>query len=186
MKHLGTKRLETERLILRPFRSEDAQPMFRNWASDPGVTKYLTWPAHSDVGVSQWVINDWISHYGEETYYQWAIVPKNLKEPIGSIAVVSRNDQAQWVEIGYCIGRNWWRNGYMTEALETVIRFFFEEVEVYRIQAAHDVCNPNSGAVMVKCGMTREGILRRGAWNNQGICDIAMYSILREEFHADE
>ena len=45
MEHIGTKRLETERLILRPFVTEDAAPMFRNWASDPKVTRYLTWSA---------------------------------------------------------------------------------------------------------------------------------------------
>ena len=43
MKHIGTKVIETRRLILRPFTMEDAQPMFDNWASDPEVTKYLTW-----------------------------------------------------------------------------------------------------------------------------------------------
>lgn len=186
MKHLGTKRIETERLILRPFTSEDAEPMFCNWASDPEVTQYLTWPAHSDVAVSRWVVNDWVSHYGEEYFYQWAIVPRDLGEPIGTISVVAGNDQAGWVEIGYCIGKRWWRQGYMTEALARVIRFFFEDVGISRIQAKHDVRNPNSGAVMAKCGMTREGILRRYDRNNRGICDCAIYSILREEFHADK
>ena len=52
MKHKGTVRLETERLILRPFTPEDALPMFRNWASDEEVTRFLTWPAHKDVEVT--------------------------------------------------------------------------------------------------------------------------------------
>lgn len=42
MKHIGTKIIETKRLILRPFKKEDAEPMFYNWASDPEVTKFLT------------------------------------------------------------------------------------------------------------------------------------------------
>lgn len=46
MEHKGTKIIETERLILRPFRAEDAEPMFRNWTSEPEVTKFLTWPTH--------------------------------------------------------------------------------------------------------------------------------------------
>lgn len=45
MKHAGTKTIETGRLVLRPFRIEDAQPMYENWASDPEVTKFLMWPA---------------------------------------------------------------------------------------------------------------------------------------------
>lgn len=182
MKHLGTKIIETERLILRPFTREDAPAMFRNWASDPEVTKYLTWPTHDSVEISRMVLDDWCSHYSEPDFYQWAIVPKKLGEPIGSIAAVRVEESARWVEIGYCIGKNQWRKGIVSEALNTLIRFFFEEVGVGRIQAEHDPRNPNSGAVMRKCGMVCEGTLRRAAVNNQGICDIVVYSILREEY----
>ena len=186
MKHLGTIEIETDRLLLRPFTLEDAEAMYRNWASDPEVTKYLTWPTHSHVGVSEMVLTDWVSHYDEPNYYQWAIVLKDFGEPIGSISVVKVDDGARWVEIGYCIGKNWWRRGYVTEALKALIGFFFGEVGVGRIQARHDPRNANSGAVMVKCGMVREGTLRRADRNNQGICDTCVYSILREEYHADK
>ena len=74
----------------------------------------------------------------------------------------------------------------MTEALKAIIAFFFEEVNVGRIQARHDPRNANSGAVMSKSGMTYEGTLRRADRNNQGICDVAVYSILREEYDADK
>ena len=47
MKKIGTKRLETGRLILRRFTVLDAEDMYRNWASDPEVTRYLTWPCHA-------------------------------------------------------------------------------------------------------------------------------------------
>ena len=181
MRHLGTQRIETPRLILRRFSIEDAQPMFDNWASDPEVTKYLTWPAHGSVEVSKWVVNDWISHYEEDTFYQWAIVPKELDQPIGSISVVSRNDEAELVHIGYCIGKNWWHRGIMTETLQAVIDFFFDEVRVNRVETRHDPNNPNSGAVMRKCGMKYEGTLRQSDRNNQGICDAAWYGILRED-----
>lgn len=186
MKHLGTKKIETERLILRRFTVEDGEAMFRNWASDPEVTKYLTWPSHDSAEVSRWVLSDWCSHYEEPDFYQWAIVPQALGEPIGSIAVVRYSDEAQWVEIGYCTGKAWWRRGYVSEALKALLAFFFEEVGVGRIQAGHDVNNPNSGAVMAKCGMTCEGTFRRYGRNNQGICDMRIHSILREEYHADK
>lgn len=178
MKHLGTKRIMTQRLSLRRFVETDAEAMYRNWASDPEVTRFLTWPAHDSVDVSQWVVNDWISHYGEDSYYQWAIVPKALGEPIGSIAVVSANDRIGKVEIGYCIGKKWWHRGYMTEALGAVIRFFFEEVGTNRVESRHDPRNPHSGRVMGKCGMQYEGTMRQSDWNNQGICDASWYAIL--------
>lgn len=181
MKHLGTKPIETNRLILRPFVPEDAQAMYKNWASDPEVTKYLTWPTHDSLEVSQWVVNDWVSHYGEDDYYQWAIVPKDLGQPIGSIAVVSQNDRVRKAEIGYCIGKNWWHRGYMSEALSAVIAFLFDQVDMNRVEARHDPNNPHSGAVMRKCGMTFEGTYRQSDWNNQGICDTSVYAILKED-----
>ena len=52
MKHCGTQTLETERLILRRFTVRDADAMYTNWAADPEVTRYLTWPAHAGVETS--------------------------------------------------------------------------------------------------------------------------------------
>ena len=103
MTHLGTQELETARLLLRRFALDDAQAMYENWASDPEVTQFLTWPAHSSVDVSRDVLAEWISNYNRADYYQWAIIPKDLNQPIGSIAVVSQDDRVCKAHIGYCI-----------------------------------------------------------------------------------
>ncbi len=58
MKHCGTQKLETDRLILRKYIAEDAIAMYKNWASDKEVTKFLTWPAHSNPEISQSIINN--------------------------------------------------------------------------------------------------------------------------------
>ena len=83
--HKGTQTIETSRLILRRAIREDAEPMFRNWASDPEVTKFLTWPPHSNIVVSEMVIGNWLQEYGKESYYQWMIELKEIGQPIGSI-----------------------------------------------------------------------------------------------------
>ena len=181
MKHCGTQRIETVRLILRRFEEEDAQAMFSNWASDPEVTKFLMWPPHSDVYVSRSVLHDWIQKYGDDGYYQWAIVLKETQEPIGSIGVVDKNDSIPMAHIGYCIGRAHWRKGITAEALAAVMDFLFDEVGYDRIESRHDPRNPNSGKVMLKCGMKYEGTLRMADRNNQGICDAAYYALLRSE-----
>ncbi len=182
LKHCGTVRLETDRLILRQFTILDAEPMFNNWASDPEVTKYLTWLPHADVDVSRTVLEDWIKSYDRKNYYQWAIVPKdNDGEPIGSISAVRMNDDVEKIHIGYCIGRKWWHQGIMSEALKAVMDFFFDKVEANRIESRHDPNNPHSGMVMKKCGMKYEGRLRSSDRNNQGICDADWYALLRDE-----
>ena len=181
MNHFGTKILETTRLTLRPFVMEDAEAMYHNWASDPEVTKYLTWPTHASVEISCMVLSDWVSHYSEGNYYQWAIVPRELGQPIGSIAAVHMNDRVGKVEIGYCIGRPWWHCGVMTEALGAVVNFFLNEVGANRVEACHDPNNPHSGAVMNKCGMTYEGTQRQAGINNQGLCDLSWYVVLASD-----
>ena len=178
--HKGTKELTTERLILRKFIPGDESAMYRNWASDSEVTRFLTWPTHTSEDVSRTILENWLKEYDRDDYYQWAIVYEG--EPIGSISVVSHNDRVEKAEIGYCMGKNWWHRGIMSEALAAVIAFLFDEVGYQRIESRHDPRNPHSGGVMRKCGMTFEGTHRRADRNNQGICDASHYAILKEEY----
>ena len=182
MKHCGTQRLETERLILRRFVIEDSAAMYNNWASDEEVAKYLTWPAHKSQEVSEYVLKEWVQSYSDESCYNWAIVPKDKGEPIGSISVVHMNEDVSMVHIGYCIGKEWWHRGITSEALKAVMDFFFDKVDVNRIESRHDPRNPNSGKVMEKCGMKYEGTLRSSDRNNQGgICDACYYAMLKSD-----
>ena len=181
--HKGTQRIETERLILRRFRVEDAQAMYDRWASDPQVTHFLTWPPHESVDSTRQLLALWEQDYEKPEHYQWAITLKEQDDlPVGSIAVVFRDDLAEKAEVGYCIGRVWWRQGITSEALAGVIGFLFEEVGMGRVEARHDVNNPNSGAVMEKCSMRKEGVMRRADHNNQGIVDVCMHAILKDEW----
>ena len=179
MNHIGTHRIDTPRLILRKAILTDAEPMYNNWANDPNVTRYLTWPPHSNSDVSRMVISDWIAKYERQDFYQWMITLKEDEtNPIGSISVVSIDPAANSVELGYCIGKTWWRKGIMTEALNGAMEFLFDKVKVNRIEARHDINNPNSGGVMKKCGMEYEATLRKAGWNNQGVCDLCIYAKL--------
>lgn len=177
--HKGTATLETPRLILRRASVSDADVMFRNWASDPDVTKFLTWPTYQNVEAAYPILDLWSKSYENPDFYQWMIVLKELGEPIGSISVVHHRDDIAEAEIGYCIGKNWWHKGITSEALSAVMDYLFDQVGMNRIEAKHDVNNPHSGNVMKKCGMVFEGISRSSDRNNQGICDIATYGILR-------
>lgn len=184
MEHKGTVRLETERLILRPFNIEDIEMAFRNWTSDERVTKYLRWPTHKDISTTERVLKSWLECYRDLSFYQWAIEVKELGEPIGTISVVDMDERTAKIHIGYCIGSKWWHQGYTSEALAGIIPFFFEEVKAGRIESQHDPNNPNSGNVMKNCGLKYEGVLRKADWSNQGIVDACMYGLLAEEYFA--
>ena len=182
MEHKGTQCLETQRLILRPFKAEDGHAMFRNWCSDPEVSKYLSWAVHETEDVSLRLAAHWEEESKKLNCYQWCIVPKALGEPAGSIAVVAQEEDIAMAEIGYCLGRKWWGNGWTTEAAREVIAYLIRDVGFNRVQACHDPRNPGSGRVMIKAGMTFEGILRDAKKSNQGVHDAAMYSILAREW----
>ena len=182
LNHKGTNIIETERLILRPFRSEDAPVMFRNWAGDREVPKYLTWNVHRSVADTENVVNMWVAQYNDIKTYNWIIVLKELGEPIGSIGVCRIYDNIDGAEIGYCIGKPWWGKGIMTEAFSAIIPYLFE-VGFNRIEAAHAVKNPASGRVMQKCGLKYEGTFRQFFRSTAGeLLDISFYSILRDEY----
>ncbi len=179
--HKGTRTIETERLILRKAVLSDAEPMFRNWANDPEVTKFLTWPPHESVEATRDLLTRWLKEYEKVDYYQWMIVLKEIGQPIGSL-MASTVGRAQSAHIGYCIGKAWWHQGIMSEALQAVMAYLFDEVGYHRIEAMHDPNNPRSGWVMRKCGMKYEGTTRASDRNNQGICDADHYAILRSDW----
>lgn len=183
MIHLGTQMIETNRLKLRRFELSDAAAMFKNWAGDPEVTKYLMWPAHADVGVTRSILEEWTGKYEDDSFYLWAITLKSQgDEPIGSISVVSMDERLKMVHFGYCIGRKWWNQGITSEAFSTLIHFFFTEVKANRVESRHDPRNPSSGRVMEKCGLVYEGTVKEGDWNNQGLCDYAIYGLVAADY----
>ena len=181
MQKIGTKTIETERLILRRFRVEDAAEMYHNWASDPAVTKYLTWKVHANVEVTAALLSDWVQQYADGGYFNWAIELKETGRVIGNISVVRLNEAADAAEIGYCMTRALWGRGIMPEALRAVMVYLFDEAQMNRIMAAHDVNNPKSGRVMQKAGMQFEGVMRQAARNNCGLCDLAVYAALKSD-----
>lgn len=182
MNHCGTKTIETEHLILRAFQLDDAGDAYRNWTSDEKVTEFLTWPVHADISVTKQVIGEWVEQYKRSDFYQWAIVLKEINASVGSISAIIKNEKTSTVNIGYCIGSQWWHQGITSEAFRTVIDFLFREVDVNRIEAKHDPNNPYSGGVMKKCGLKHEGTLRQAGYNNQGITDECIYSLLKSEW----
>lgn len=174
MKHLGTEILATERLTLRRFTIDDAQSMYYNWSNDPEVTKFLTWGPQDSVESTAEYLAQWEKEYEQDNVYRWAIELNDIEQPIGAIEVLGTDEQTSSMEIYFRIGRDYWHQGYTTEALTEVLRFLMNDVGACRVWAKYDVQNTNAGKVMEKCGMLKEGILKRAGWNNTGIVDIGI------------
>ena len=125
--------------------------------------------------------------YEKPDFYQWAIIPKEIGEPIGTISVIELNEKTE--KVSYRILP--WQPLVALRILQAkpftaVIAFLFEEVKVNRIETWHDPQNPNSGKVMQKCGLIYEGTLRQADWNNKGIVDACVYGILASDYRANK
>lgn len=171
------RNLETDRLILRKLEVDDAPAVYRNYASNDNVTKYLTWPTHASVADSYSYTNSVVQSYKSGRHYEWAIVPRNFGEVIGAISIVRMREKEDDVEIGYCIGEAFWHQGITSEALTAIIQFVKDDMRPRRIFAGHDINNPHSGSVMKKCGMRFFKRMDDGH-NNQGTCSVDVYEII--------
>ena len=182
MEQTGTKTLETAHLILRRYRMEDYTAMYRNWASDPVVTRFLTWKPHSSEEVTREIVSGWVNRYEDPASYHWGITLKDSgsDEVIGDISVVHTDMRIPSAEIGYCLSRKLWGKGIMTEALEAVKLFLFDE-GFLRVCACHDVNNPASGRVMDKADLISEGVLRCADLNNTGVFDVRWHAAIRSD-----
>lgn len=107
------------------FSMTDAPAAYRNRASDETVTIFLRRPTHSNLSVTEMVLQSWVEESGKPDFYQWAIVLKEPGEPTGTISVADRNEKLNILHIGYCIGSKQWHQGITSEALAAVIPFLF-------------------------------------------------------------
>lgn len=186
MNNLGTITIETERLILRRFKEDDANDVFNNWANDSEVTKHLTWPTHKSIEDTKEYLRIVVNEYEDNRIYHWGIELKEINQVIGDIGGVKYNEDIELVHIGYCMGKKWWNKGIMSEAFSAIIKFLFEEVKVNRIESRYDPRNIYSGKVMERCGLKYEGTMKEADRNNQGVCDTAMYGLVREDYYNEK
>ena len=165
MRHAGTQIIETERLILRRLTPEDAEMMYQNWASDPEVTRWLRWEPHKSPAETHELLAAWALLYPNGDYYEWGIVEKTTGQVFGTIGIFTSSsaepERDPWPgfdhtngvwEVGYCIGRKWWNQGFTTEALKAVVEYWFENTDSNWLSCCHAKANPASGRVMEKAG----------------------------------
>jgi len=178
-------KLETERLVLRPFVVTDAEAMYRNWESDPEVMRFMGIEACNDMDEIHGRISNWMNYFHELGDSAWCVFAIELKsdgEVIGAIDFAETNHEARSAEIGYRIGKAWWGKGYITEALKAVISYCFGVVGLNRLWANYDPRNPASGKVMLKAGMLYEGTARQCKIRGGELVDRIYYAILKEDW----
>jgi RimJ/RimL family protein N-acetyltransferase len=150
--------IETERLLLRKPRLEDARAIFDGWAQDQEVTRYLTWHPHERIEQTQEFVQGCLRAWEGERRFPYMITLKGTGEVIGMIDPRIEGSKAA---IGYVAAHAHWGKGYVPEATRAIIDWTFQQPSIYRIYATTDLENVASRRVLEKVGMQCEGVLRK-------------------------
>lgn len=143
--------IETARLTLRKPRDADANAIFSRWASDPSVTRYLSWPLHESLAATE----DFI-RFSESEWMTWPAGPYVIESRetgalIGSTGFGFCSDQD--AEVGYVLAGDSWGNGYATEVLTALIALA-PDLGLTELHASIHPDNVASSRVLQKCGFS--------------------------------
>ena len=174
--------LETPRLILRKMVSTDLEHYFHRLAGSEAVTRYMLFQPHDNMADSAASIQKWLARYESGPCYHWVIALKETEELIGIIDLLRIDEETGGASFAYMLGRDFWGQGYGTEALKAVFDFGFREMKLSCIVADHMAENIGSGRVMQKCGMVRQGIHPGKYEKNGKSYDAVLYRITREQW----
>lgn len=182
MNLLGTQTIETKRLVLRKLVIADAEDIFTNWASLEDTTHYLPWGPSKSIEQVKVRLQNWINLYADNTFFQWGIELKSSKELIGIINLHEVDVNNQSAETSYILAKKYWNKGFMTEALQAVLNFGFENIGLNRISAEYFGGNISSEKVMVKNNLKYEGVAKE-KYLKKGISyDAIQYALTKKEW----
>jgi len=174
------RELRTKDLCLRPSNSTDAEGML-TMLSDPESMKYWSDQPISDINEAIEVLNKDLESDAQGNSMCWAVTLKGQDKMIGKCILFQFSQANHRAEIGYILNRKYWRRGYMQQALEAVIDFAFNTLDLHRIEADIDTQNTASLGLLEKLGFKREGLFRErwfvyGEWQ-----DSVMLGLLKQK-----
>ena len=141
--------IETERLILRPLKIEDAEAVYQ-WVSDGRVAKYMVYNTYTSLEA----VIEWLTMLQEPNVeYHFGFVRKEDGLLLGSGSIGPDSVRRDFWKFGYNLRYDCWRYGYATEATKAMMKFANEHFDVVKFSSSHVEQNKASGHVMEKCGL---------------------------------
>ncbi len=176
--------LLTSRLRLREFEMQDWQAVLA-YQQDPRYLRFYAWDERTEQDARRFVrmmLNQ--KERVPRVKFQLAVTMRETGELIGNCGVRKERADSGVGDIGYEISPEYWGKGLATEAVEVMVAFGFEKLNLRRIWAQCIAENAGSWRVMEKVGMRREGRLRQIEWFKGRWWDMLVYAIVAEEWHS--
>lgn len=174
--------IETPRLLLREFREDDAQDVHA-YARQPEVAQFMDWGPNTAEQTAEFLDRKWAEQA------RWPREEVNLavehladERVIGSVRLAVTDRAHRSGDLGYSFNRDYWRQGYATEAAAALVEVGFGTLGLHRIWAECDVENLGSWGVMQKLGLRREAHLRHGKLIKGQWRDRYIYAVLAEDW----
>jgi len=173
--------LETSRLLLRRFTQEDL-PTLIAYRNDPVIARYQSWEAVDEPAARAFIEEQQLVEPGTPgEWFQFAIELKASGEHIGDCALHVQKDRRE-AEVGYTLAQAFQGHGFATEALEGLLAYCFEKLQLQRVVAIIDCENTLSIALLERVGMRREAHLLRNIFLKGRWCDEYVYALFAEEW----
>lgn len=173
--------LESSRLRLERITLDNALDIF-TYAADAEVSRYTSWEQHRTIEDAHSFINFTMQKYESNQPSDWGIIEKATNKLIGACGWVYINENHRRAEFGYVLSRDYWNQGFMSEAAARILQFGFNELDLNRMEARCFAENTASERVMQKSGMQYEGLLREQMIVKGRNVDIKMYAILKKDW----
>jgi len=173
--------ITTPRLALRWTSEDDVDSLFEIF-SHPQVMRYWSSGPLADRAAAAELQREIAESNLKDTYWKWGLALRDTNKVIGTATLFNLNLSNGRAEIGYALGRPYWGNGYMNEALNALIVHAFDVIDLRRLEADVDPRNGPSIRTLERLGFQREGFLRE-RWHVEGeIQDALFYGLLRHEW----
>ena len=173
--------ISTDRMTLRRIRASDEEAIY-SYATDPDVSRYTSWAPHTSPEETRQFVRRVLDAYQEKRVASWGIELKAERTVIGTGGFNSWDREHGTGELGYAMGKPYWGQGLMTEAVNAMIEFGFKRMALNRIVIRMDPRNTGSWRVAEKSGCRFEGIARQTIYAKGAFHDLMIWAILREDW----
>ena len=173
--------IDADRILLRWISRDDVDALYRIF-SDVEVMRYWSTPPLTDRNAAVDLLQDIHDGFGRQSMLKWGIALRQGNALIGTTTLYNLDFGNRRAEMGYALSRDHWRRGYMREALQALLTYAFEVLDLRRIEADVDPRNTASIQTLERLGFQREGFLRERWEVNGEIQDALFYGLIRREW----